>query len=229
MTAVIKSVKGGNIGERGMRVSREKAVENRARILSAAARLFRERGIDAAGVDEVTKAAGLTHGGFYGHFDSKEALVAESIEEALTLSARRWCKLAHSVPAEDALRSLITRYLSVEHRDAPGRGCPLAALGGEIAHQSKRVRHSFTNGLTEMLKVLRELLPPGEPTASERRAIFLLAGMVGGIILARAAGDGELSSQILSAVSNELTELRPTCENASGPRPSYRRSAPGAK
>lgn len=227
MTAVIKSVKGGNIGERGMRVSREKVVENRARILSAAARLFRERGIDAAGVDEVTKAAGLTHGGFYGHFDSKDALVAESIEQALTLSARRWRKLPHRVPAEDALPSLITRYLSVEHRDAPGRGCPLAALAGEIAHQSKRVRHSFTNGLTEMLNALREFLPPGEPTASERRAIFLLASMVGGIILARAAGDAELSSQILSAVSNELTEPRPTCENPSGSR--KRRSASRAK
>ena len=226
MTAVINPVKGGKIGERGMRVSREKTAENRARILSAAARLFRERGIDGAGVDEVTKAAGLTHGGFYGHFDSKEALVAESIEEALTLSARRW---PHNVPAEDALHSLITRYLSVEHRDAPGRGCPLAALAGEIAHHSTRVRHSFTNGLTEMLNALRELLPLGEPTASERRAIFLLASMVGGITLARAAGDAELSSHILSAVSNELTELRPSCENASGARSGKRRSAPGAK
>lgn len=222
MTVVIKSVKVGEIGERGVRVSREKAAENRARILRAAARLFRERGIDAAGVDEVTKAAGLTHGGFYGHFDSKEALVAESIEQGLTLSARRWRKLAHRVSAKDALHSLITGYLSVEHRDAPGRGCPLAALAGEIAHHSKRVRHSFANGLTEMLNALRELLPRGEPSASERRAIFLLASMVGGIILARAAGDGELSSQILSAVSNELTELRPTCENASGSCPSNR-------
>ena len=218
MTVVIQPVKGGKIGERGMRVSREKVVENRARILSAAARLFRERGIDAAGVDEVTKAAGLTHGGFYGHFDSKEALVAESIEQALTLSARRWRNLANRVSAEDALHSLITRYLSVGHRDAPGRGCPLAALGGEVAHQSKRVRHSFTKGLTEMLNALRELLPAGEPTARARRAIFLLASMVGGITLARAAGDGELSSQILSAVSKELTELHPSSENDSGSR-----------
>ena len=193
-----------------MRVSREKAEENRERILKAASRLFRERGIDAAGVDDVTRAAGLTHGGFYRHFDSKDALAAEAVERELATSAKRWRKLADGVTAEKALRALVARYLSRKHRDSPGRGCPLSALGSEVTHQPKSVRRSFTKGLMEMLNVLEDLSPGEDPAKRRDRAILTLVSLVGAIIMARAVENSEFSNLILTTVSNELADLSST-------------------
>ncbi len=208
-----------------MRVSREKAAESRERILAAASRLFRERGIDAAGVDDVTRAAGLTHGGFYGHFDSKEALAAEAIERAMAASAKRWRKLRHGMPAEEALNALLTGYLSPQHRDARGRGCPLSALGSEVARQPESVRRSFTKGLMEMLNVLEELVPDEEPVNRRNRSILTLAALVGATIMARAVENAELSNLILTTVLKELGTLLPTKNQSQLSRePSHRRS-----
>ena len=190
-----------------MRVSRQKAEENRERILKAASRLFRERGIDASGVDDVTKAAGLTHGGFYRHFDSKEALVAEAVELALSASAKRWRKHADGVASEEALGALVARYLSREHRDSPGRGCPLSALGSEVTHQPKSVRRSFTKGLMEMLNVLEDLSPDEDPAKRRDRAVLTLVSLIGAIIMARAVENSDFSTLILSTVSKELAVL----------------------
>jgi TetR/AcrR family transcriptional repressor of nem operon len=190
-----------------MRVSREKAEESRERILKAASRLFRERGIDAAGVDDVTRAAGLTHGGFYRHFASKEALAAEAVERELAASTKRWRKLADGVAAEEALRTLVAGYLSREHRDSPGRGCPLSALGSEVTHQPKSVRRSFTKGLMEMLNVLEELSPDEDVAKRRDRAILTLVSLVGAIIMASAVEDSEFSNLILSSVSREFADL----------------------
>lgn len=193
-----------------MRVSREKAEESRRRILKAASRLFRQRGIDAAGVDDVTKAAGLTHGGFYRHFNSKEALTAETVERELAASTKRWRKLADGVTAEEALRTLVAGYLSREHRDSPGRGCPLSALSSEVAHQPKSVRRSFTKGLMEMLDVLEELSSDRDLAKRRDRAILMLVKLVGAIIMARAVDNSDFSDLILSTVSKELADLPST-------------------
>jgi TetR/AcrR family transcriptional repressor of nem operon len=193
-----------------MRVSKEKAAESRERILEAASRLFRERGIDAAGVDDVTRAAGLTHGGFYGHFDSKEALAAEAVERAIAASAKSWRKLLRGAPAEEALNALLTGYLSPRHRDARGRGCPLSALGGDVARQPESVRRSFTKGLMEMLNVLEELVPDEEPVKRRSRSILTLAALVGATIMSRAVENAELSNLILTAVLTELGILLST-------------------
>jgi TetR/AcrR family transcriptional repressor of nem operon len=189
-----------------MRVSKEKAEENRERILKAASRLFRERGIDASGVDDVTKAAGLTHGGFYRHFDSKAALAAEAVERELAAATKRWRKLADGVAAEEALTKLVAGYLSREHRDSPGRGCPLSALTSEVAHQPKSVRRSFTKGLMEMLNVLEDLSCNGDPEKRRDRAILTLVSLIGAITVARAIEDPEFSSLILSTVKSQLVD-----------------------
>jgi TetR/AcrR family transcriptional regulator, transcriptional repressor for nem operon len=208
-----------------MRVSKEKAAESRERILEAASRLFRERGIDAAGVDDVTRAAGLTHGGFYGHFDSKEALAAEAVERAMAASAKRWRKLLRGAPAEEALTALLTGYLSSQHRDARGRGCPLSALCSEVGRQPESVRRSFTKGLMEMLNVLEELLPDEEPVNRRSRAILTLAALVGAITMARAVENAKLSNLILTTVLNELEILLSTKnQNQLSREPSRRRS-----
>jgi TetR/AcrR family transcriptional repressor of nem operon len=208
-----------------MRVSREKATENRERILAAASRLFRERGIDAAGVDDVTRAAGLTHGGFYGHFASKEALAAEAVERAMAASAKRWRKLRDVAPAEEALNTLLTGYLSAKHRDSRGRGCPLSALCSEVARQPASVRRSFTKGLMEMLNMLEELLPYEEPANRRSHAILTLGALVGAITMARAVEDAELSNLILTTVLNELGILLATKNQSHLSRePSRRRS-----
>src|SRR5882762_11436594 len=113
-----------------MRVTKEQMAENRRRILDAAGRLFREKGFESVTVAEVMKAAGLTHGGFYGHFKSKDDLVAQSCTKVLSGSANGWAQSAERRP-DDAARAIVDRYLSPKHRDHPGTGCLFAALGGE--------------------------------------------------------------------------------------------------
>src|SRR5437868_7121159 len=117
-----------------MKVTREQAAASRERILAAASRLFRERGLDGIGVADLMQDAGLTHGGFYGHFSSKEELMAEACANALGKSVQRWAKLAEREGAR-ALEALLESYLSKEHRDNPGRGCALATLGADVARQ----------------------------------------------------------------------------------------------
>src|SRR4030095_2840074 len=115
-------------GEMKMRVSREQAAENRERIVQVAAKLFRERGFDGIGVADLMKAAGLTHGGFYGNFSSKDDLVAEATDRALKELSEYWTGEIEKAP-ESAFATIVDRYLSEGHRDAPGRGCLVAALG----------------------------------------------------------------------------------------------------
>src|SRR5215213_8409318 len=139
-----------------MRVSKEKAAENRERILTEAARLFRENGLSGVGVDALTEAAGLTHGSLYSQFGSKERLAAAAVEHALAQSA-----LAR-IPAEGGpveLAAAIERYLSPRHRDAPGQGCAFAALGCEMPRQGSALRKVFTDGLRERMARFAAMLP----------------------------------------------------------------------
>ena len=184
-----------------MRVSKEQAAENRARILSEAARLFRERGLSGVGVDALTEAAGLTHGSLYSQFGSKERLAAEAMEEAMAGSA-----LAR-IPQDagpDALAGIVASYLSTAHRDRPGKGCAFAALGCEVARQGPTLRKTFTAGVRIAVARLAPLLPGSRRKMREDRALALLSGMVGALILARAVDDPALSDQILAATAKEL-------------------------
>jgi TetR/AcrR family transcriptional repressor of nem operon len=175
-----------------MRVSREKSAQNRERILNEAARLFRERGLDGVGVDALTEAAGLTHGSLYSQFGSKEQLSAQALERAFAGAAAK-------APPGESLSSFAARYLSARHRDAPGDGCTLAALGCEMPRQGAAVRSAFTQGLQGSIARLAALLPAGAKKQREDQALACLATLVGALVLARAVDQPALSDRILSA------------------------------
>src|ERR1700692_1333569 len=136
-----------------MGVTREKAAENRERILTGAARLFRERGVSAVGMDALADAAGMTHGSLYSQFDSKEHLAAEALGRAFDASG------AHCGEVE-TLSAYVERYLSPGHRDTPGNGCAIATLGCEVPRQGNAMRQTFTEGLRRMIGRLTRLLGP---------------------------------------------------------------------
>lgn len=174
-----------------MRVSKEKAAENRERILVAAARLFRERGI-SVGVDEVATEAGLTHGSLYSQFGSKERLAAEALRHALAGSAAKYAGV-------ETLAEYARRYLSARHRDLPGSGCAVAALGCDVPRQGGPMRKAFTEGLQRMVERLSRLKHRKMRRSHEDEALAIAATLVGGIVLARAVDDADLSDRILAA------------------------------
>jgi TetR/AcrR family transcriptional repressor of nem operon len=182
--------------ERHMRVSREKAEANRERIVEAAARLFRERGFDGVGVDAIMKAAGLTHGGFYGHFQSKDDLAAEAVARALERSAER-------LSGYTDIGSVVEGYLADSHCADRGGGCPLAALGGDIVRESKSVRRVLSEHVSARIAWLAGMFTGAEARRRER-AIATLAGLVGALTLARAVNDPALSKEILAAARRQL-------------------------
>jgi len=190
-----------------MRVSREKMAENRERILDTAATLFRERGFDGVGVADVMKAVGLTHGGFYGHFSSKDDLAAQALGRAFT-NANRWTGEAKAANPQAPLQAIASRYLSPSHRDDPGHGCPVAALGCDIPRQGEASRLAATEGVRAAIAGLSAIAPGA--TTEERRtsAIAGYATLVGALVLARMVDDAALSDEILAAarVALEPTE-----------------------
>ena len=175
-----------------MRVSRQKAAENRRRIVEAAARLFRDDGFDGVGVDAIMKEARLTHGGFYGHFASKEALMVEAMAHALDRSTAWQAGLG-------SLSELMAGYLSDRHRSDRANGCAVAALGADVARLSSPLRKTLTAGVRWQIGRITSLLKRGTPAARRRRAIATYAGMVGALVLARAVDDPALARKILTA------------------------------
>jgi TetR/AcrR family transcriptional repressor of nem operon len=182
-----------------MKVSRAEAAQNRERIIEVAARLFRERGFDGIGVAELMKFAGLTHGGFYGHFASKEDLMAQACARALEGSLDAMHKAAEG-GGGNALSAVAAAYLSPAHRDRPGEGCALAALGAEAARHGSPVRGAFTQGVRSLVDMLTRLLPGKSKRAKRERALAIFASMVGALVLARAVDDAELSEEVLQSV-----------------------------
>jgi TetR/AcrR family transcriptional regulator, transcriptional repressor for nem operon len=186
-----------------MRVSREKAAEHRERIIDAAGALFRENGFGGISVADIMKAADLTHGGFYGHFDSKDDLVAEACRRVMALAIANWERTAERAP-DDAFAALLTRYLSSRHRDDPGRGCVFAALGADAARSGPVVHDAFADGLEPMIALLAGSAPGASKPARRRKAVAAMAGLVGALLLSRAIGKGKLSDEILDATRCEL-------------------------
>jgi TetR/AcrR family transcriptional repressor of nem operon len=170
-----------------MKVSREQMAENRRRILDAASRLFRDKGFDSVSVAEVMKAAGLTHGGFYGHFSSKDDLVAQTLTHVLAMDAG----------GGGDLRAYINAYLAPRHRDNAAGGCPTAGLAADIRHQTPAARSAMTEGLRSQIDRISKALPELNSADRRRAAIGSWAAMVGAVILARAIDDRALSDEIL--------------------------------
>ena len=137
-----------------MRYSREHKLETHARIVKKASVRLREKGAHGIGVADLMKDAGLTHGGFYAHFDSREALVIEAFTHAMDRSTERWRKLAEQTPPEKRLAAIVNTYLTPLHRDDPGHGCAIPALGAEIARESPKTRRVFAGRLEQMIDML---------------------------------------------------------------------------
>jgi TetR/AcrR family transcriptional regulator, transcriptional repressor for nem operon len=166
-----------------MRVSKEQAAKNRERILKAASRLVRERGISSVGVDALTEAAGMTHGSLYSQFGSKERLVEEAVAYAIAAKGQE-------VPEVFALSDYVSEYLSAAHRDMPGSGCPMAALCCEMSRQGKGVRERFTAGVRGMIAQLSAQMGSGlRQRQRDDKALATVASLVGAIVLARAVND----------------------------------------
>ncbi|MDT7611551.1 MAG: TetR/AcrR family transcriptional regulator, transcriptional repressor for nem operon [Pseudonocardiales bacterium] len=182
-------------------------VASHQRIVEITATRLRVDGLSRPAIGELMKEAGLTHGGFYRHFGSRDELVDESIVRALWDGARR---IADAVGAErdsggDPLAGLIAAYLSPEHRDDLAGSCAVATLGADVARASDRTRSAYGDQVRSYLRVIEGLLDEPDPATRRRRAVLTLSALVGAVIMARAVSDPELSGELLARVGEALT------------------------
>lgn len=201
-----------------MRYSKEHKQETHARIVRKASVRLREKGAHGIGVADLMKEAGLTHGGFYAHFDSREALVIEAFNYAMDRSTERWRKLAEETPPEKRFAAIVDSYLTTLHRDDPGHGCAVPTLGPEIARESAKTRKAFAARLEEMIEMMADQLPELPRKAARAQAIAAIATMAGAVVLSRVAGSGEFSEEIL-AVGREavLSRAKAPAKKPRGP------------
>ena len=179
-----------------MRKSREEAAQTRRRIVEAASRAFRKNGIVATGLNDLMKAAGLTHGGFYKHFASKDQLVAEACTAAVDAAIASW-----GMEAQPTINAAVAAYLSTRHRDDPASGCPLAAIGSELSRTDKKTREAATEGFERLVAVLAG---KSKSRDARRRALAAVATMIGAVTMSRVVTDAGLSAKILRAAEKSL-------------------------
>jgi TetR/AcrR family transcriptional regulator, transcriptional repressor for nem operon len=182
-----------------MRYSMEHKLETHARIVKKASIRLREKGAHGIGVADLMKEAGLTHGGFYAHFDSREALVIEAFGYAMDRAIERWRKIAGQTPPDKRLSTIVESYLTPLHRDDPGNGCAVPTLGAEIARESPKTRRAFAAKLEQMIDMMADQIPDIPRKAARKQAVAALATMMGTMVMSRIAGTGEFSDQILAA------------------------------
>lgn len=182
-----------------MRYSKEHKQETHARIVKKASVRLREKGAHGIGVADLMKEAGLTHGGFYAHFDSREALVIEAFAYAMDRSTERWRKIAEQTPPDKRLATIVESYLTPVHRDDPGHGCAVPTLGAEIARESPKTRKAFAAKLEAMIDMMADQVLDVPRKVARKQAISALTTMMGTLVLSRIAGNGEFSDEILAA------------------------------
>ncbi|TQF40554.1 TetR family transcriptional regulator [Bradyrhizobium sp. UNPF46] len=190
-----------------MRYSREHKQETHDRIVRKASVRLREKGAHGIGVADLMKEAGLTHGGFYAHFDSREALVIEAFGYAMDRSMEHWRKITGEAAPDKRLALIAEAYLSALHRDNPGHGCSIPALGAEIARESPKTRKAFAGKLDEMIELMADYIPNLPRKAARKQAIATLATMAGTMLLARIAGSSELSDEVLKAGKDSALDV----------------------
>jgi len=188
-----------------MRVSRIQAAENRENVINVASRLFRSRGFDGIGLKDLMEGAGLTQGGFYKQFASKEDLAAQASKRALESASLRWSTAIAENP-EDPLGAVIAFYLSTEHREERMDGCPVVALGSDAARQGRDVKASFEAGIKAYLETLGRLIAGTDGEKSSGKAMAILSTMVGALTLSRAVNDPDLARAILDAAVKQVRE-----------------------
>jgi TetR/AcrR family transcriptional regulator, transcriptional repressor for nem operon len=182
-----------------MRYSKEHKQETHSRIVKKASVRLREKGAHGIGVADLMKEAGLTHGGFYAHFDSREALVIEAFTYASSRSREYWRKIAEQTPPEKRLALIVDTYLDSAHRDDPGHGCAIASLGADIARESPKTRKAFSAELDHMIDLIADQIQGVPRKAARKQATATLATIVGALVMARIAGSGEFSDEIMVA------------------------------
>lgn len=173
--------------------------KNHAQIVEIAAQKMRESGTEGPGVAEIMKAAGLTHGGFYKHFDSRDDLVAEAVEAAVAQSREGFAEVVEG--ADDPLAAFVDWYLSPGHRDDAGGGCAVVALGADAARSDERVRATYTGQVERYIAQMEGLL---EGDDVRRRAIAAVSEMVGALLISRAVSDEALSEEVLAAARENV-------------------------
>jgi TetR/AcrR family transcriptional repressor of nem operon len=182
-----------------MKVSKETRDRHRDELLEAATRLFRERGFDKVGIAEIAAAAGLTHGAFYTHFESKETLCAEVIAHTAARSDT-------ALDSTGSWRASVEAYLSPKHVRDRATGCPLAALGGDVPRESDTIKTAFSDALGRSIDAVAARLEQEAGPSRREDAIEALATMVGALVLARTASSTKLRDEILSAAKAKLLD-----------------------
>jgi len=191
-----------------MRITKEEVAANRAKVLAAAARLFREKGVDGIAVAELMQAAGLTHGGFYNHFESKEELAAAAFREAFAAAVNRVERQAAEADRrgrDSAFAHYVGRYLAPETRDAPGTSCPMATLGTDAARHGSELRGAFADGVRRYIEAFAKIVP-GEASDPRAEAITVLSTLIGALTLSRACvgADDALADEVIATVRDQL-------------------------
>ncbi|MGD0189208.1 MAG: TetR/AcrR family transcriptional regulator [Rhizomicrobium sp.] len=180
-----------------MRYTQSHKQETHQRVVKIAARELRKNGPDQLAIAEVMKAAGLTHGGFYAHFKSKDALLAEALEQIFVRASQKTREMVAGLPPRHALATYIDHYVSATHRDHPERGCPIVALNSDLPRQSKKFRAAFDAGVKSLVDALAGWLADAGFVDAETLASSILSAMVGAVALSRAVSDTQLSDELL--------------------------------
>jgi len=191
-------------GARRAASSRKEATHER--IVEVAARAIRRSGYAGTGVADIMKEAGLTHGGFYAHFASREALLAEAADRAGAEAVRMSADIAAAAPPGRSLRALMEAYLSQQHVDSVEFGCPVSALGSEMHRQAPEVRHAATRHIKEMIDLVARQLPDWGTPEAHQQAMFMVSSMIGAMVMARAVDDPKLSVALREAALNHFAE-----------------------
>lgn len=175
------------------------------RIVETAARAIRRSGYDGTSVAEIMKEAGLTHGGFYAHFASREAMLAEAADRAGADAVAAVASIASKTVPQKALQAMVNAYLSAAHVENPERGCPVVALGSEMPRQAPAVRRAATRRIKEMIDLVARQLPEWGQQGAHERALVTVSTMVGALLLSRAVDDAKLSKAVRDAVQKHLS------------------------
>jgi TetR/AcrR family transcriptional regulator, transcriptional repressor for nem operon len=188
-----------------MRRSREEAAETRRNIIKTAGIRFRQNGICETGLVDLMESAGLTHGGFYRHFDSKDQLISESSADAFATNVGEMEAAASTTKGRKALEAIANRYLSPEHRKDRAHGCPLAALGSELARAEKSTRSAATEGILKMIAAVAERMKDPNTDRAKKSASVFVATMLGALTISRIVADPKVSNEILAAARAKLS------------------------
>ena len=194
----------GKLGATRASQSRKEVTHDR--IVEVAARAIRRSGYSGTGVADIMKEAGLTHGGFYAHFASREMLLAEAADRAGAEAVRLSANIAAAAAPGQSLQALRRAYLSKEHREGIENGCPVAALGSEMHRQAPEVRHAATRHIKEMIDVVARQLPDWGTPGAHEKAMFMVCSMIGTMVMARAVDDPRLSKALREATFEHFAE-----------------------